>query len=208
MKEFAGLIADPRIAFEVVAAVLAADFLSGLAHWIEDTYFLASTPLLGRTIAKNIEHHLNPTTFVVNPWHVTIRSSLVAAAFVASATYGLGYRGWWFGLVLVLAVTANQVHKWSHMAAEDLPRVPRLLKRWRILQTGRHHGAHHANAKNRRYCVLTNLVNPVLDGCRFWRILEACVFLVTGRRPRPDVSLQSPSPHGNAPIPPLTAPVN
>jgi plasmanylethanolamine desaturase len=193
------------VGLKIMTAVLAADFLSGLAHWIEDSYFLPSTPLLGRTIAKNIEHHLNPGTFLSNPWHVTIRSSFVAAALVASATYGLGYRGWWFGVALSISVFANEVHKWSHMAARDLTGIPRFLRQWSLLQTARHHLQHHASAKNSRYCVLTNIVNPVLDGCRFWRVLEGVVFLITRRRPRADASLQPPNTRVNAPVRPVKA---
>jgi ubiquitin-conjugating enzyme E2 variant len=58
-------------AAEIVASVLLADFLSGLAHWLEDSYFTPATPLLGPTIARNILHHERPEVFTTNPWHVT-----------------------------------------------------------------------------------------------------------------------------------------
>src|SRR6058998_2645877 len=100
---------------KAMASFLLADFLSGLAHWIEDTYFSPGTLLLGPTIRKNILHHQTPQAFTQNPWYVTIRSSLFSALFVAAILYPLGLLGpVWLG-ALCLAVFANQVHKWSHL---------------------------------------------------------------------------------------------
>src|SRR5579871_3572367 len=40
-----------------------------------------------------------------------------------------------------------------------------------LLRFGQHHH-HHLSKKDAAYCVLTGLLNPILDGCRFWRALE------------------------------------
>ena len=175
----------------VIIAILLADFLSGLAHWLEDSYFTPSSRLLGRTIAKNVLHHLEPAAFVVNPWYVTIRSSFVCAAFVGAVLAACGWLSWWVGLALLVAVFANQVHKWAHVPASSVPRLAQMLQAWGVLQTAAHHGVHHTGRKNRRYCVVTNVLNPVLDRSRFWRVMAAGVQLVTGCQPRPDPSQQS-----------------
>ena len=177
-------------AVRVVVAVILADFLSGLAHWLEDSYFTPSTPLLGQTIAKNVLHHLQPAYFVSNAWYVTIRSSLVCAALVGAPLLAWGRLSWWVGLALVMAVFSNQVHKWAHMPAACVPGSVQLLQRWGILQTVTHHAAHHMGRKDRRYCVVTNVLNPVLDASRFWRMSEAAIHVVSGCWPRPDVSQQ------------------
>ena len=174
----------------VTAAVLLADLLSGLAHWIEDSYFTPSTPGLGPTIAKNVAHHLDPTLFLSNPWHVTIRSSLICAVIVVVPVGFAGGLRWWVGLALCVAVFANQVHKWAHMPVSAVPEGAQVLQRWGILQSPAHHAAHHAEAKNRQYCVVTNVMNPVLDGLGVWRLLEHLVYGLTGSRPRPAISLQ------------------
>ena len=41
-----------------------------------------------------------------------------------------------------------------------------------MLQTPHHHAIHHTNPKNVRYCPITNLVNPLLDGVCFWDGIE------------------------------------
>ncbi len=180
-----------NVVLAVVGGVLVADFLSGLAHWIEDTYFSPSTPLLGRTINKNVQHHLHPGLFVSNPWHVTIRSSLICALVVGLPLIAFGSLRWWSGLGLGVAVFANQVHKWAHMQTSSVPHAVRFLQRWHVLQRPEHHAVHHAGAKNHRYCVVTNVVNPVLDAVRFWRLLEVVVRVIIGYERRPDISVQA-----------------
>jgi len=110
------------IALRIVGSVLLADFLSGLAHWIEDSYFSPQTPLIGSTIRKNVPHHSQPQAFVGNPWHVTIRSSLFWSVSTAVVLYPFGFLGPVWGGALVLAVFANQILKWSHTNSNAVPR--------------------------------------------------------------------------------------
>src|SRR5262245_42286222 len=145
----------------ILVAVLLADFLSGLARWLEDSYFTPSTPLLGHTIAKNVLHHLEPAAFTSNRWYVTIRSSLVCAILVGAPLAAFGRLLWWVGLALMVAVFANLVHKWAHVPVATVPAVARVLQAWGVLQTARHHAVHHAGRKNSRYCVVTNVLNSV-----------------------------------------------
>jgi hypothetical protein len=43
---------------EVIGAVLVADSLSGLFHWLEDAYGNEKWPIIGRLVTKpNILHH-------------------------------------------------------------------------------------------------------------------------------------------------------
>ena len=43
----------------------AADFVTGMAHWLEDTYCLENYPLIGSFICEpNIEHHVDPQLMV------------------------------------------------------------------------------------------------------------------------------------------------
>jgi plasmanylethanolamine desaturase len=175
----------------VFGAVLLADFLSGLAHWLEDCYFSPETPLLGHTILKNVEHHRDPLLFVKNAWHVTIRSSLVAAVFLGLVLGTVGLLSWFWLAALAISVFANQVHKWAHMPAGTIPRFVRMLQEARVLQAPAHHLQHHRGSRDTHYCVVTNLLNPVLDGVYFWRALEIVVEGLSGRKPRADVPVNA-----------------
>lgn len=178
-------------ALGALAAVLLADFLSGLAHWIEDGYFSPETLLLGHTIMKNVEHHRNPALFLENPWHVTIRSSLVSAAVVGLGLAAFRLLGPVWVTALSISVFANQIHKWAHMRNREAPRFIRILQSLRVLQSPAHHLRHHTGSRDTHYCVVTNLLNPVLDRIYFWRVLEVLVEAVCGRERRPDVSVES-----------------
>ena len=169
---------------EAVAAVLLADFLSGLAHWLEDSYFTPDTPLLGATIAKNVLHHDDPDVFTRNPWHVTIRSSVICSLVLGACLASAGLLGRVWVAALCLAAFANQVHKWSHLRGQAVPRVVRWLQQLGVLASTAQHARHHRADKDTRYCVMTNAVNPVLDALRFWAALELLVGSVTGARPR------------------------
>jgi plasmanylethanolamine desaturase len=174
----------------VIVGVLLADFLSGLAHWLEDSYFTPATPLLGHTIAKNVQHHFQPALFVANPWLVTIRSSLVCAILVGLSLWSVDGLGWWSGSGLGIAVFANQVHKWAHMPSASVPKMVRWLQGSGVLQTSEHHAVHHAGRKDSRYCVVTNVLNPVLDTVKLWRFLEWLILMVAAQQRRPDPSVQ------------------
>ncbi len=173
------------------AALILADFLSGLAHWIEDCYFSPETPLLGQTIRKNVEHHSNPILFVENRWHVTIRSSLLSAVVVGLVLAAFGLLGPVWVTALSISVFANQVHKWAHMRTRAAPQAIRTLQSIRVLQTPSHHLQHHTGSRDTHYCVVTNLLNPLLDGIHFWRVLEVVVELTSGWEPRPDASVEA-----------------
>ena len=172
-------------------AVLLADFLSGLAHWIEDCYFSPETPLLGHTILKNVEHHRDPLLFVNNAWHVTIRSSFVSAVFLGLVLAAFGLLNPIWVAALTISVFANQVHKWAHMPALDVPRFVRMLQRTGVLQAAAHHLQHHGGSRDTHYCVVTNLLNPLLDRIYFWRALEFVIQGAFGRKRRPDVSVNA-----------------
>jgi plasmanylethanolamine desaturase len=57
------------VILELIAAVLVADFLSGLFHWLEDAYGRENWPITGWLVTKpNILHHHDPRFFTRNSW--------------------------------------------------------------------------------------------------------------------------------------------
>ena len=64
-----------------------------------------------------------------------------------------------------------------------------LLQRIRLVQTPRHHALHHTDPKNSHYCVLTNFLNPILDGLRLWDGLEWTIHALLGVHRRTDTSV-------------------
>jgi Lipid desaturase domain len=91
-------------------------------------------------------------------------------------------------LTLVLLVNANQVHAWSHTPRYGRPCLVVLLQDFGVLQSSKQHANHHKHDKDTNYCVLTNFVNPILDGLGFWRALE-WFLMKCGAKMRPDLSV-------------------
>ncbi len=109
------------IGFSVFMAVLVADFLSGVGHWFEDSYFKPNTPLIGKIIQWNIEHHMYPRSFVQYPWYITIQTTSPFVLASAVLLHVVGHLSWVSGLTLLIVLFANQVHKSSHMNEKDVP---------------------------------------------------------------------------------------
>lgn len=166
----------------IILCVLAADFITGLVHWWEDSYADPSWPWpWGLLVAQpNIGHHRYPARFTMSDVWQRNYLTAVPAAIVASICiwYGL----WPFALTLALAGVGNEVHAWSHQGRPS--RFVQMLQDAGIVQTPKQHSKHHRPPYDKYYCTLTNVVNAVLEPLRFWRGLEWAVSSVTGIQPK------------------------
>jgi ubiquitin-conjugating enzyme E2 variant len=167
--------------------ILAADFLSGLFHWIEDGYGRPHWPITGKHITRpNMLHHRDATAFTANSWMRSADVLLVLGALVLAGAAALGLLNWLLLLTVLLGINANEIHKWSHRPRSQNGVLISFLQDQGIIQSPRHHARHHGGNKDTHYCVITNYLNPILDRLRFWRVLERVVFLVLRVRRRPD----------------------
>lgn len=149
---------------------LLADFIGGLFHWWEDRVGNTSMPILGRYIViPNRLHHSNPRSGVAS-WYTRIIVGLISLPITAAYLVLFGFDAMIAGMVLGAALV-NDVHGWAH-EPEKAPRAVRLLQDTGIFQSPNHHAGHHRGAHDRRYCILTNIVNPWLDAAHFWDVLE------------------------------------
>jgi ubiquitin-conjugating enzyme E2 variant len=186
-----------HVTAQTVLIIALADFVAGLIHWLEDTYFDADTPVIGPLfIRPNIVHHHLPRYFTRLTWWESSRELVLAAALLVAASRPLGFFGWQVVLFAALSANANQIHKWSHRTRRENGRIISLLQDCRILQTPRHHGLHHTDPKNTCYCPITNFVNPLLERVSFWERIETLVEKLTGIAHRDDTSNRG---HGPGP---------
>jgi plasmanylethanolamine desaturase len=177
-----------RIILEASLTIVVVDFISGLVHWMEDTFWTEKTPVVGRWIVRpNALHHQNATAFVRNSWLQSSWDLLLVGLMVLIVAWGIGVLGWQVWLFVFLGVNANQIHKWAHMSGHQVPGVIRMFQRLHLLQSPAHHARHHAQDKNSHYCVVTNLLNPILDYARFWRGLEKLLVPLFGAPRRKDL---------------------
>jgi len=160
---------------EILAVVLAADFISGVVHWWEDRYARLNGGPLQQVAIDNLRHHARPREFLAKSyWASSWDLWLLGAAAVGAAAL-LGVLTWHIVLFAVLVANANQVHKWAHRTREENGAFIGTLQRLHLLQTTRHHGRHHQGSRDSHYCVLTNFLNPLLEEVQFWRRIERLV---------------------------------
>ena len=163
----------------IILSWLAADFIAGLFHWWEDSYLTDSDTLLGRLIgAPNQLHHANQYAFLDGSYwgrnSTTIIPSMIALALCLA--FEPIRDGW---LAMLFLSQANQVHAWAHSKGKNGLLVG-TLQRIGILQSCKHHAKHHRNPFHVRYCVMSPVLNPILDAVGFWRWLEYVVWITLG----------------------------
>jgi ubiquitin-conjugating enzyme E2 variant len=182
------------IVAEALAVLAAADLASGLAHWWGDRYASLDSRVWRAMAFNHLHHHLEPRAFVAKGYWASCWDSWAVAVAVLSGTALFGALNWQIALFAALIANANQVHRWSHGLAP--PRLVRWARTLRLLQTPRHHAQHHRGAHLSHYCVLTPLLNPLLDRLAFWRALERllAVFRLHARDESADLlRLRSPA---------------
>ena len=183
--------------FQAIFTLLAADFVAGIVHWLEDAYVREDTPVVGALVGRqNIVHHHCPRYFTRLNWWQSSWDLLCISAAIVLVAWALNVLTWQVWLFATISVNANEVHKWAHRTRKENGALISFFQDIRLLQTPRHHSRHHTSPKNSHYCTTTNLLNPVLDSIRFWDGLEWLIWRVSGLRRREDTSLPG---HGPAP---------
>ncbi len=178
-------------------AVLAADFLVGFVHWIEDAYVREDWPVLGPLVGRpNILHHHLPRHFVRKSWFQSCWDQLLLAAGIAGIAFWMEALTWPVMVFVVLVGNANQIHKWAHRSRRENGPIISLLQDLHLIQGVRHHAIHHTDPKSMHYCVITEWLNPVLEYLRFWTRLECLLWRWAHLRRRVDTSNRR---HGAAP---------
>lgn len=157
---------------QLLAGWLLADFLGGLAHWLEDRVLSERLPLIGRTIvAPNRLHHADPRAFlekglVERSWSTWLVVGLVALPWCIL---------WGPSVVLGAAVVGGcmtvPVHYWAH-APRTAPEAVKVLQEIGLVQSPKGHARHHRPPQTESYCPLTDWLNPVLDKVGLWRLLD------------------------------------
>ena len=156
---------------QLLAGWLLADFLSGLFHWIEDRLLFARDTWIGRLIVlPNRLHHREPAAFLAGSF--VDRNWTTWILMVPAAALWLFIAGPSFILLGALCggLLVNEVHRLAHRSPERGSWL-RVLQEVGLVQSAAHHAGHH-RTEDRRYCILTDWLNPVLDKIGVWHGLE------------------------------------
>ena len=169
---------------------LAADLVSGLAHWAGDTWGTPEWPVVGPTLIRTFrEHHLDEKAITRHDFVETngTNSLLTLPLFAGAWFTPIPEGGSWtyLGLASLYSMNlwvfaTNQIHSWAHQ--DVVPRPVRWLQRARLILSPDHHAVHHQAPYIRYYCITTGWLNPMLTG--FFRRSETLITALTGAVPR------------------------
>jgi ubiquitin-conjugating enzyme E2 variant len=171
-----------------VVAVLAADLVSGVVHWIGDRFFDERTPVLGAVLIRPFrEHHRDPLAITRHGFYelcgnnafAVLLPVLLLVLHGGPAADGWSVTGHAFVLFFAAAVFAtNQFHKWAH--ATQSARPVRWLQASGTILSPAAHARHHRGDFSRGYCVTTGWMNAPLDALRVLPRCEAALRRLRG----------------------------
>jgi ubiquitin-conjugating enzyme E2 variant len=175
-----------------LAAWPAVDFVSGIVHWLADTWGSEQFPFFGSRFIRPFRvHHVNPRGMLESNWLDTNGDTALVTIPILLAAFAFPLAQPWGGAAAVFLVAfcfwgapTNQIHYWAH--SPHPPALVAWLQRRRLILSTEHHDRHHASPFATHYCITTGWCNPLLSRLRFWRGLEWCVTALTGIQPRKD----------------------
>jgi ubiquitin-conjugating enzyme E2 variant len=172
------LSSAPVVLLAAPAGWLASDLLSGLTHWMFDSFGSASTPLIGPSFFRPFRaHHADPEAMTRHDFVETHGSSCFAALplLAAASVLALDTLPGILGQALLLftalgALATNQCHKWAHMAEADTPAIVRWAQRRRLVLPRAHHRRHHTPPFDTHFCMSCGWLNAPFNALlRIWR---------------------------------------
>lgn len=170
-----------QICIFVLSAVIAADLLTGIVHWLEDTYGNPNTKFLGigkHIVIPNLVHHIKPRELTNGNWFSRIWTSMVFLLILLLVLVSLGMANSFIYLTFAIAMWGNEIHCWSHRTPKENGKMITFLQRYYIIQSPKQHAKHHFSPYASNFCAITPFVNPILECIHFWRILELILRIV------------------------------
>jgi ubiquitin-conjugating enzyme E2 variant len=184
----------------VLAALLLADFASGIVHWGADTWGSEQMPVLGSRFLRPFRvHHLNPDDILrrgfvdLNGDVALLGLPLLAGGLLIPLSEAEGRLASVFCAALgACSLPTNQIHQWAHR--NEAPVWVRWLQRSGLILSRERHALHHAAPYTTDYCITTGWCNPALARIGFFRRLERWISRATGAEPRSD---EAPEPQSS-----------
>ncbi len=181
-----------------VSGFIMADFVSGLVHWMGDTWGSTEMPILGQALIRPFrEHHVDEKAITRHDYIETNGNNCMVAVPVAAicALTPLAVPG--YEPLMVFAVVSltsmifwvmmtNQIHKWSHLDEDQTPAVLKWLQKLHLILPPAHHQIHHKAPFDTYYCITTGWLNWPLAKIGFYRHAERLITALTGLIPRKD----------------------
>jgi len=178
----------------IAVGYVAADFFSGLVHWMGDTWGSPDLPLVGAWVIRPFrEHHVDQTAITRHDFIETNGANCLISLPAAVGSLlipvqpgeevGL-FAATLLGSLILWVFATNQFHKWAHLT--NPPFFIAGLQRLHLILPPDHHATHHTAPFSRYYCITAGWLNWPLTKMRFFPALEQVITSLTGALPRRD----------------------
>lgn len=181
--------------FSILMGMAAADFFSGLLHWLFDTWGSSDSLFWGEYIVKSFrEHHTRPHLILKRNWiesngvpiMVVVSVHIVYTIFIEDRlipiSQSVHMSMFLFCFYFMMAVS-NEIHKLCHYP-KKCGYFVETLRFFKIIPSVADHKKHHTFPFDDNYCLATGWMNPILRKIEFWRRLEKLITMLTGMKPR------------------------
>lgn len=165
----------------ILEAIVLADLLSGIVHWLEDTYGNPNTKFLGigkHIVIPNLIHHIRPRELTNGTWFSRIWTSAVFLLIVLIVLWIFNLTTPMVYMTFAIAVWGNEIHCWNHRSPKENGKLITFLQKCYLVQSPKQHAVHHFSPYASNFCAITPFLNPILEFIRFWRVLELLLSLI------------------------------
>ena len=158
------------IAIKIVILFLFADLATGIFHFLVDQYGVMNGKVMTKSVNFLLLHHDDPQNIVTQTYWQLNGRVYIASFFIFGISLFFGFY-WELLLFLLFCSNGNMIHKWSHFKKSKTPVIISQLQRLKIIQDHDHHIKHHNGLFNANYCVMSNILNPILERIYFWAFI-------------------------------------
>jgi len=179
----------------LVSAYIVGDIVSGVVHWIPDSYdihpFMLTYPYLstvGHVLQESFDgfrlHHIQPHRIVTHTLFNTAGSTYVFVSFIQMLVMLLNLSPWssvFIGIIAFVNIFSNEFHKISHMNTNQMSFIQKIINATRLFLTKERHRDHHVfESEVQGFTMLSGLSNPILDHpkIRLWDRLEQIMYFL------------------------------
>ncbi len=153
-----------------VISYIGADLVSGVVHFLGDTFGSETTPIIGPNFIHPFrEHHVDEKAITRHSFlEVNGTNSFLSLFLLIPMYYWLNVASSagnfllgeliWFLLIFIFLT--NQIHGWAHL--DNPPRFIKLLQKYRIILSPTHHQVHHTAPFRTYFCITSGWLNPII----------------------------------------------
>ena len=163
-----------------LAAYLFSDFVSGMVHFMGDTYCNPDTPIIGPGFIKPFrDHHVHPEAITIHDFvELTGNSCLAGIPLLGIAFVLFSESSGFLHFIILLfilffslsVIITNIFHKWAHQVNRS--GIVLWLQRSGLILSPVNHAIHHSDPFNRHYCMTNGWLNPLLDKLKFFTAIK------------------------------------